>query len=88
MFSDRLYDRHPHSGIAFQRHVCAFEFPSLDDVILILSRSVLVKFAVEWITSCNDYDELCADIEERSHDMKVYIIHFICESIPVINWKL
>uniref|UniRef100_A0A0R3S4K7 UPF0020 domain-containing protein n=1 Tax=Elaeophora elaphi TaxID=1147741 RepID=A0A0R3S4K7_9BILA len=53
-----------------QRHVYVFEFSSLDDVIVILSRSVLVKFAIEWIVSCNDYDELYANIEERRHDIK------------------
>ncbi|VDK75488.1 unnamed protein product [Litomosoides sigmodontis] len=55
-----------------QRHVYSFEFPSLDDVMLILSRSVLVKFAVEWMASCSDYDELCAHIEGRSHVIKKY----------------
>ncbi|VDO68154.1 unnamed protein product, partial [Onchocerca flexuosa] len=58
--------------IVFQRHVYVFEFPSLNDVILILSRSVLVKFAIEWMANCNDYDELCATIGEKEHDIKNY----------------
>ncbi|VDM12511.1 unnamed protein product [Wuchereria bancrofti] len=53
-----------------KRHIYVFEFPSFDDVIKILSRSVLIKFVVEWITSCNDYDELCANIEKRRLDIK------------------
>ncbi|VDM92386.1 unnamed protein product, partial [Onchocerca ochengi] len=55
-----------------ERHVYVFEFPSLDDVISILSRSVLVKFAVEWIANCNDYNELYANIGEKEQDIKNY----------------
>ncbi|CAG9537042.1 unnamed protein product [Cercopithifilaria johnstoni] len=55
-----------------QRHVYVFEFPCIDDVVAILSRSVLIKFAVELIASCSDYDELCANIKKRRHDMKNY----------------
>ncbi|VIO88166.1 Uncharacterized protein BM_BM7030 [Brugia malayi] len=55
-----------------KRHVYVFEFPSFDDVTKILSRSVLIKYVVEWITSCNDYEELCANIEKRRLDIKNY----------------
>ncbi|KAM3728891.1 tRNA (guanine(10)-N2)-methyltransferase [Dirofilaria immitis] len=60
------------SLLCSERHVYIFEFASLDDVTLILSRSVLIKFAIEWMASCNDYNELYANIEERRCDIKNY----------------
>uniref|UniRef100_A0A915Q724 tRNA (guanine(10)-N(2))-methyltransferase TRMT11 n=1 Tax=Setaria digitata TaxID=48799 RepID=A0A915Q724_9BILA len=69
LLARRLSLRHSEE---MKRHVYVFEFPSIDDVMTILSRSVLIKFAVEWIASSWDYDELCAYISKERHKVKIY----------------
>ncbi|VDN05047.1 unnamed protein product [Thelazia callipaeda] len=48
-----------------EHHVCLFEFPSVNDVLRILSRSVLVKYALEWIASAGTYQDLYEAVAKR-----------------------
>ncbi|VDK37360.1 unnamed protein product [Gongylonema pulchrum] len=52
-----------------ERHVFLVHFPSVECVAKILSRTVLVKFAIELFAVSVDYDGLCAAIRAKRQQL-------------------
>ncbi|CAB3407814.1 unnamed protein product [Caenorhabditis bovis] len=53
------------SPLNAENHICVLEFSTIDDVHKILSRCVLVKFAVEYFAEGQSYEQLYQEIEDK-----------------------